>query len=144
MKSPAPLAICLFLAFHPASLVYSQNKVDDSLTKDEVYRAQGTLTKEDLKDRLRKECHFKVYLARLLPGRTYTIDLQSPDFDSFLRLEGAAGNPIAENDDGGAGVNARLSIRPTQEEVFRLVVTTFAPGATGHFLLTVRQEEAAK
>lgn len=144
MKSPALLvAICLFL-FFPLLLVNAQNKVDDSLTKDEVFRATGTLAKEDLKDRLRKECHFKVYLIRMSPKRTYTIDLQSSDFDSFLRLEGAAGNSLAENDDGGSGVNARLVFRPAQDEVFRLVVTTFAPGATGHFLLTVRQEEAAK
>ncbi len=145
MKSLAPFPFCLscllVLASPPG---YAQNKVDESLKKDEVFRATGQLTKEDLKDRLRKECHFKVFLLRMLPGRTYTIDMQSRDFDSYLRLEGSAGDPLAEDDDSGGGLHARLVFRPPQDDVYRVVVTTFAPGATGHYLLTIRQEEAAK
>ena len=33
--------------------------------------------------------------------KTYVIDLESSDFDAYLRVEDAAGKALAQDDDGG-------------------------------------------
>ena len=54
----------------------------------------------------------KVHEVKMLVGKTYVLDLESTQFDAYLRLEDAKGNILAENDDiGPDNQNARLDIR---------------------------------
>lgn len=130
------------LAWAAPTQAQDKKKIDESVKPGEVFRVAGHLTKDDLKDRLRQDCHFQVYLFHMVPGHKYTLDMQSKDFDSFLRLEGSTGDPLAQDDDGGGNLHARIIVQPQREDTYRVVVTTFSPGATGGFLLTIRQEDA--
>jgi hypothetical protein len=81
-----------------------------------------------------------VYRVKLLAGTTYVIDMVSPNqpaLDPYLVLTDAAGKHLAEDDDSGGGLNARIFFRPEQSGTFRIVATYFIPG-TGAFTLTVR------
>lgn len=114
-----------------------------------VARFSGSLTKSDPQDRERKGRHCKVHQVRLQAGATYVFDLESGNgrpgphnpgyFDTWLRLEDAAGRTLINNDDGGEGLNARIRFSPTQGGTFRLVVTSYRTGATGNYALIVRQ-----
>src|SRR5579862_6480339 len=51
------------------------------------------------------------YKVKLEASKTYVIDMISPDqkvLDPFLRLLDAKGKQLAEDDDGGEGLNARI------------------------------------
>jgi len=108
----------------------------------------GQLTKGDVKDRLRLNMHAKVYQFNFVAGRTYTIDLMSGDgksgphnpgfFDTWLRVEDGQGSIKAENDDGGDGLNSRVSFTPTVTGAYTVVVTSYASNTTGTFTLRIR------
>jgi hypothetical protein len=105
--------------------------------KNGVLRATGQLHSKDQEAR---ERYFKAYVIKFMPGKAYTIDLESNDFDAFLRLENAQGKILAQDDDGGGDLNARIVFSPTKEDTYRIIVTTFEPGETGRYTLSVRQK----
>jgi S1-C subfamily serine protease len=107
-----------------------------------VLQEQGQLTQADPSDKVRSGCRHKVHTFKMTPGFAYTIDLESEDFDSFLRLEDAAGKQLAEDDDGAGKLNSRIVFRPTTEETFRLVVTTCDPEQFGAYRLTIHKTES--
>src|SRR5262245_54555492 len=69
---------------------------------------KGELTDNDNKDRVRDQSYCKIYTFKMTKGRTYQIDMMSKDLDAYLRLENPKGNQVAEDDDGGDGLNARI------------------------------------
>jgi hypothetical protein len=107
--------------------------------KDGTVTVEGQLTRADPTDTVRKERHCKVYTLKLAADKNYTIDLESKEFDAYLRLENNAGEQLAEDDDSGSGLNARLVFRAPREGTYRIIATTYRPGATGNFTLTVRE-----
>lgn len=114
-----------------------------------VVNLAGQITTSDPFDRERTKMHARVHEVRLEAGVTYVIDLESGNgqpgpqnpgfFDTWLRVEDAAGKTLAFNDDGGQALNSRLTFVPTQSGTYRLVVTTYQAGATGLYTLKVRQ-----
>jgi hypothetical protein len=79
--------------------------------------------------------------VKLVAGKTYVIDLVSPDpkaLDPSLVLSDAAGQQLAEDDDGGGGRNARIVFRAEQDGTYRLRATSCNAGR-GAFTLTVRE-----
>ncbi len=72
---------------------------------------------------------------------TLQIDLTSSHFDTYLVLEDARGTPLAENDDGGIGLNSRLT-HVTAPGEYRVVVRTFGPGETGSDQFSVQTRTA--
>jgi hypothetical protein len=106
-----------------------------------VLQTEGRLTESDSFDTARKQCRRQVLLFRMSPGSTYTLDLESEDFDAYLRLENAAGHQLAEDDDGGGRLNSRIVFRPTNEDTFRIIVTTCDPGQEGVYRLTIHQAQ---
>jgi CHAT domain-containing protein len=98
----------------------------------------GELTKKDPLDKERKASHHKVHELELQAGEIYMIDLRSVDFDTFLRLEDAAGKKISTNDDiSTTDRNSRLGFAPKKTGTYRAVVTTFEGGLTGRYRLQV-------
>ena len=71
-------------------------------------------------------------------GQTYTIDLKST-WDNFLRLENAQGQQLAQDDDSGGNLNARIVFRAPEDGYYRIIVTTFAQGASGNYTLMINQ-----
>ncbi len=82
------------------------------------------------------------YCVRLLAGKTYVIDMVSPDpkkLDPLLRLLDINGKQLAEDDDGGGGVNARIRYKAWDTGIYRVVAGDFDNGE-GPFTLTVRAD----
>jgi hypothetical protein len=106
----------------------------DASPSDRIVDEAGTLISSDPRDRIRKGSPHKVREVSLERGVPYVIDLMSPEFDAFLRIEDEAGVTIAENDDGGFGTDARLTYTPSRSGKYRVVVTTFQGGAGNYHL----------
>lgn len=83
--------------------------------------------------------HQKTYAVTLHAGRRYSIDMTSSHFDTYLKLA-VNGQVIRVNDDSGPGLNARLVFIPNVTRVYQVLATSYAPNATGHFHLTVREQ----
>jgi hypothetical protein len=77
----------------------------------------------------------------MAPGATYTVDLESEEFDAYVRVEDAKGKKLAEDDDSGGFLNSRLLFRPKEAGEYRIVVTTCDARQTGTYRLTVRRAE---
>ena len=76
----------------------------------------------------------------------HVIDLVSPDqkaLDPYLVLSDAAGKKLAEDDDSGGGLNARITFRAAQTGAYRIQATSFQNQGVGPFTLTVREQAAA-
>lgn len=83
------------------------------------------------------------YQVKMETGKTYVIDMTSPDqkaLDPYLKLLDPNGKLLAEDDDGGDGLNSRITIRAPATGTFRIVATSFAGVGNGEFRLEVRQE----
>jgi hypothetical protein len=101
------------------------------------FQVQGVLTPGDPFDRVRQGHYHVVHTYPMKAGQTYTIDLISP-WDNFLRLESPQGRQLAADDDSGGNLNARIIHRATEDGWHRIIVTTYAAGASGNYTLKVR------
>lgn len=109
--------------------------------KNNGAKTDGQLTKDGLRDPLGGARPVRVYLVRLDASKTYRFDLASRQFDGYLRLENEDGEVVTEDDDGGGGLDARLTYRPARTGTYFLVATTYAtPVKVGAFTLAVQQE----
>src|SRR5215831_4607100 len=93
------LVVGLSAGFHPASAGEKVHEVGKGLV---------------LKGELSAGARQLLYQVKLEEGKTYQIDMISPDqkaLDPFLVLQDAAFKKLAEDDDGGEGLNARIVFR---------------------------------
>jgi Bacterial pre-peptidase C-terminal domain/Tetratricopeptide repeat len=84
-----------------------------------------------------------IYQFRLKAGVTYVIDMVSlnPEaLDPYLYLRDEKGNTLAEDNDSGGGLNARIAYRVNADGVYRIRATSFNNGR-GEFTLTIRSKE---
>lgn len=73
-------------------------------------------------------------------GTLYCFDMESTEFDCWLELyEDATGALLAQNDDGGTGLNSRITHTPTRGGVYRVVAKSFANGGGGQYRIIVRR-----
>ena len=77
----------------------------------------------------------------MVAGKTYQIDMTKANggLDPYLRLEDSAGKNVAQDDDSGGNLNARIMFNCTQTGEYRIVATTFV-GGTGNFTLQVSEK----
>ena len=103
-----------------------------------VVQAQGRWTSEDCESRFRpgNDAHTYSFEVRS-PGRI-RIELSSPDADPYLYLLAADGTRLADDDDGGAGLAARVE-RDLVPGVYLVEATTVGGRGRGaaDFALTV-------
>jgi hypothetical protein len=125
MKRPSVFAIAI------ASLICAS-----AIAKPVI--VNGELNGGDAKDKKLKGSPAKVHKMTLTKGTVYVIDLASKDFDAFLRLEDQQGTPLAEDDDGGGGFNARLFFIPPATAEYALLATSYN-GKPGKYRLTVQE-----
>ncbi len=129
-------------SIEPSSTGHGSVKVKDQsgLGNQGVFKVDEKLTNDDPKDRTRTFSVHKVHTVKLFAGKSYTIDLVSRDFDSYLRLENSAGQQLAEDDDSGGDLNARIVFQAPKDDTYRIIATSF-DGKTGNYTLTIREGE---
>jgi hypothetical protein len=85
----------------------------------------------------------RVYPVRLLMGKNYVIRMTSPDqkaLDPYLRLYDASGKKLAEDDDGGGGLNAQINFPAPATGVYRIEASSYMEVGRGEFNLEVREQ----
>jgi thiol-disulfide isomerase/thioredoxin len=100
---------------------------------------EGMLAATDPIDKMTKRPS-KTHKVVLAADKLYRIDMQSADFDAFLRLENAAGQQLAFNDDGGDALNARLVQKIDAAGEYSIVATSH-DGKAGKYTITVSLAE---
>ncbi len=86
----------------------------------------------------------RIYPVKLAEGKTYVIDMISPDtkaLDPYLRLLDGTGAKLAEDDDSGGNLNARIVFRTPATGTYRIVAMSFLNAGRGEFTLQVREKE---
>jgi serine protease Do len=108
---------------------------------------KGEFTALSPKDKVKTDCPGKPYPLKCVGGRTYTIDMRSEEFDSFLRLEDGNGRTIMEDDDSGGGKtghDARIVFKCDKPGDYTIAATSYNRGAKGKFTVTVVHDGAGK
>src|SRR5262249_42938534 len=101
----------------------------------ELLKVTDKLTNDDPADKLVTRSKCKVHTFKMEAGKGYKIDMQSTDFDTFLRLENPDGKQVAYNDDVAPGnLNSQIIyLAPTTGE-YRIIATAF-DGKIGQYTL---------
>jgi CHAT domain-containing protein/Flp pilus assembly protein TadD len=86
---------------------------------------------------------FNVHPFEGLAGQIVVIDLVSNDFDASLLLRSPDDVLIALDDDGGGGINARITLTLPTAGTYSILANSFAAGETGNYQLTVQPGTAA-
>jgi hypothetical protein len=83
--------------------------------------------------------YFQRWILPVTAKQTFTVDLESSDFDAYLLLTRGRGDKLVENDDGGGGCHARLVYTTEDDHPLRILVNTASrpPRQTGRFTLRV-------
>ena len=87
------------------------------------------------------EAQALTYQIKLAADKTYVIHMVSPNpeaLDPFLRLLDAAGKQLAEDDDSGGDLDARIVFRAEAAGTYQVVAACVGKGH-GPFTLTVRE-----
>ena len=103
-------------------------------------QARATFTETDHKGHLSTKERERNYPIQMTAGKTYVIDMESPDFDTFLRLEDDKGKVLAENDDiSPTSQNSRIVFIARADGAYRIVATSFEQRGVGTYTVTVRR-----
>ena len=128
--------------FKPAPQV--KKKTPPEPKKLELLRQiKDKLTQNDPLDLVKKSSFSKSIALPFQAGKTYTIEMISDVFDSYLRIEheNKKGVSIVENDNSGGGLNARVVFVPEEKAVYHLIATSVAPGSLGQFRIEIWSSE---
>jgi thiol-disulfide isomerase/thioredoxin len=131
----ARLWMMAFLAFMATNVELAQAGGEKEKEKD--FQFAGKLTKDDPKDEARAGPS-QSHVVTMKAGKVYTIDMVSTEFDSYLRLLDGKGNQLAEDDDSGGNLNARIIFTCPQDGQYKIVCTSFGATAGGSYTLTVK------
>ncbi len=107
--------------------------------------SSGRFTEMRLTGKLTTKEKRGVHEHKVVAGRVYVIDLESTQFNTFLKLEDVNGKLLSQNDDVSAdNLNSRLVVRAPKTEVIHVVATSFLEAGIGTYTLTIRDFKAAK
>jgi hypothetical protein len=126
-------------------LDYSINIKPIPLAESPVMQEKGQLAATDPAYKnpdagVKTDCHCKVYPIKLKARQFYIIDMvKTDDLDPYLFLEGPDMKVLAQDDDSGGNLNARILFQPRRDGEYRIIATTLSR-ATGGFTLTVRTQ----
>lgn len=109
-----------------------------------VFTVNGNLTQADppdpTPDLAEVNARMKIHNVNLQQGKTYIITMDSDDFDAYLRVESAAGALLAEDDDSGGDLNAKIVFRPAATGMHRVIATAW-DGGFGRYRLKVQEAD---
>ncbi|MBP0017243.1 MAG: trypsin-like peptidase domain-containing protein [Cyanobacteria bacterium SBLK] len=84
---------------------------------------------------------FDAYIFDARAGMRVDIQMSSRDIDPFLILVAPDGSPVAQDDDGGGGRNARIQATLPIDGKYFLVANSYQPGEMGNYNLQARVVE---
>jgi hypothetical protein len=118
---------------------YSLKITAKALAEKPLLQEKVTLTQKDATYKDLQDSFYKPYKVNLKAGQLYLIDLvkAGQNQDPFLFLEGPDGKVVAQDDDSGGDLNARIIYAPLQDGEFRIIATDLRK-AVGDYTLTVR------
>lgn len=120
----------------PKSTPTPKTKPGQPQAIDKDLRIEGVLANNSLPVKGKPA---QIHKLNMSPNKTYIIDLESTDFDTYLRILDSRGKELAHDDDGGEKLNARLRFTPPREDTYQIVATRFGSGQ-GNYLLKIRVE----
>ena len=82
--------------------------------------------------------HYKLFTFMGTAGQTVQIDMISSAFDSYMYLRNQNGQSIAHDDDGGGGLNARITQTLPYTGMYQIVANTLASGQFGAFTVQLQ------
>ena len=88
-----------------------------------------------------------VYLVKLERGKVYQIDMITPtpqQLDPFLFLEDKDGKVVAQDDDSGGQLNARILYRANATGNYRILAASVGNRGNGEYTLQIRAKEQGK
>jgi serine protease Do len=154
----------MFLAKEPAQTALTWNEIDRHVSPavamvikappmtpvtKELALSSGTVTElskidnADGRDPANRQSFAKVFTVKLEKGKTYQIDMTSKELDSFVRIENANRQQLAQDDNSGGDRDARILVQCPAEGMYVIVATTFGVGM-GNFTLKVTEVSTAK
>jgi hypothetical protein len=134
-------AVILALAAGQAPLSAGEKDKKDKKDKEAKVHEVG---KDGLKINGELKGEPITYQVKLVKGTTYVIDMISADqmsLDPFLYLRDADDKLLAEDDDGGEGLNSRIEFTAEAGGTYRLIAGFFGDQGRGQFTLTVREKK---
>jgi hypothetical protein len=127
----------------------SEKTEPDAWTRFNTQLFEATRKKEEtkLQGRLTDAKTEAVHDLKLTAGKSVVIEMQSKQFNTYLRLEDTKGQTLAENDDidtAGKNLNSRILFMLQADGVYRIVATSFRRAGRGEYEITVREYERGK
>ena len=106
--------------------------------------ANGALAQSDCRSALEPQSYVDRFTFNAVAGQQFSINATSSDFDTFLLLYGPDGKVIDFNDDAYNSSNSFLPpevrfIEAAMDGVYTIEVTSYEPGATGAYRLTINR-----
>lgn len=90
--------------------------------------------------------YFEAWRVRIDNQQVVEIRQEAADLDTFVMLGviGPQGEwvPLLHDDDSGGGLNSRIIFQSVADDVFEIRASTYSPGATGAYRLTVHDISA--
>jgi len=141
-------SLALAFTFSLINLAWAENQ-DKDKQKKEVFEVgkKGVSIDSKLDDSDPgygdTKVHAKLFLVKLVKGKTYQIDMSTPNFDAYLYLEDPGKKVLAEDDDtGGANggdnkLDAQIVFTATADATYRIITTSFDGDEKGAFKLNV-------
>ena len=96
----------------------------------------GTLTPSDGRFVDCSGCFTDLYEFSISSSQALVITLDSTDFDAYLRVLDGSGSEVTVDDDGGAGMNSRIS-RTFEAGTYRIEATTYSSDEEGAYTLSL-------
>jgi uncharacterized caspase-like protein len=117
-----------------------------SLKPTPLLQEQGSLSDQDaLLPNTDTEKRSDRYSLNGQAGQRLEVNLRSPEFDTYLILQDAAGNTIAENDDRMVGdTNSRITTILPETGTYQVLVTGFSEESRGLYDLMVQEAQVTK
>ena len=91
----------------------------------------GTLSTSDCT--LSDGSYADMYSFPATAGRAVQIDMSSSAFDTYLMLANSSLSLLASNDDGGGGLNSRITYTPTSSGTLVIIANSLSAGAAGSY-----------
>ncbi|MBI3411980.1 MAG: PPC domain-containing protein [Planctomycetes bacterium] len=109
--------------------------------KDKVHEVGKGLS---IKGKLSADVKNITYKVKLQEGKTYVIDMLSPDqmaLDPYLYLKDAGGKLLAEDDDGGEGLNSKIVFECKKSGTYQIIASSFQESGIGDYTLEVAEKK---